>query len=147
VCRNPFYPCEFLIAKCAPGCAWVAETRVSSIPCRPPVSGLLHVFSVAMYGRGGADWTERLEVPAGGSGRKLSPCHPNLRPLSFHESSPRASIAGRVLEAVVASPVAVGLAEVGRRAAEDDLAAAGASHVTAGDEESEALPQRSCAPP
>ena len=55
---------------------------------------------------------------------------------------PAASIAGRVLCSVVARPVAVGVAEVERRAGEDEPAAAGAAHLPAGDEGSEPLPQR-----
>ena len=53
-----------------------------------------------------------------------------------------ASIAGGMLETVVARPVAVGVPEVEWRAGEDDLAAAGAPHLPAGDEGSESLLQR-----
>jgi hypothetical protein len=55
---------------------------------------------------------------------------------------PSSSIAGRVLGAVVARPVSVGVAEVERRAEKDDLAAPGASHLPAGNERSEPLPER-----
>jgi len=47
-----------------------------------------------------------------------------------------------VFEAVVARPVTVGVAEVEGRARDDDLAAAGAPHLPAGDEGSEPLSQR-----
>ena len=55
--------------------------------------------------------------------------------------SRHASIAGRVFQAVVTRPVAVGVAEVERRAREDEPAAAGTAHLPAGDEGSEPLPQ------
>ena len=63
-------------------------------------------------------------------------------PAALPRRSGRASIAGRVLEAVVARPVSVGVPEVERRARKDELAAAGAPHLPAGDERSEPLPQR-----
>jgi hypothetical protein len=62
---------------------------------------------------------------------------------TYRPSHPtRAAVAGGVLEAVVARPVCVGVAEVERRAGKDDLAAAGAPHLPAGDEGSEPFPQR-----
>jgi hypothetical protein len=63
-------------------------------------------------------------------------------PTALPRRSSRASIAGRVLEAVVARPVSVGVAEVERRTREDEPAAGGAPHLPAGDEWSEPLPQR-----
>jgi hypothetical protein len=110
VCRNPFIHARSSWQNARRAALGSPSTRVSSIPPVPPVSGLFRVFLRCHVGRGGADWIERLEVPAGGSGRKLSPSHSNLRPLSFHESSRRASIAGRVLEAAFVmkgSPVRV----------------------------------------
>ena len=55
----------------------------------------------------------------------------------------RASIADRMLGAVVSRPRSVGMAEVPRRAGKDEPAAAGAPHLPAGDEGGEPLPQRS----
>src|SRR5215213_8597556 len=63
-------------------------------------------------------------------------------PAAVPRRSSRASVASRVLEAVVARPVSVGVAEVERGARKDEPAAPRTPHLPASDEGSEPLSQR-----
>ena len=138
-------------------------------PSSPPASGLSLLDETAEMKRERGGEQGRADVrslgrnsldrlgPTPRQGQRLRLPHPRLSPAFFgplrtramgHSAavprrSSRASIAGRVLCSVVARPRAVGMAEIERRAGEDELAAAGATHLPAGDEGSEPLPQGS----
>ena len=87
-------------------------------------------------------WSDMPEMEAAGLVLSFRWKPERLRKLGLRLVS-RASIADRVLGAVVSRPRSVGMAEVPRRAGKDEPAAAGAPHLPAGDEGSEPLPQRS----